>query len=68
MERLSRPLKDLLTPPAKCEAYLAMKYLDKRKGGIWHCDLAEKNIGGGKTRPECLCAKALIAQQEADNE
>ncbi len=52
-------LSDFLVPPAKCGAYMGLPSRDRRKGGIWHCDHARKNIGKGKTRPPCLCAKAL---------
>lgn len=54
-------LDKLLTPPAECLAQDALKLPDRRKGAIWHCPLARKNIGKGRKRPDCLCKAALSA-------
>lgn len=52
-------LMDLLSPPKECCAIPALPMSDRRKGAIWFCSLARKNIGKGRKRPVCLCATAL---------
>jgi hypothetical protein len=57
-------LIDWLTrPPKTCEAFIGLPYKDcRKKGGIWHCKLAKKNIGKGGERPACLCRAALTKE------
>ena len=58
-------LIDLLSPPETCKARMCLPLPDRRKGGIWHCDLARKNIGKGRKCPPCLCDMALAAGRAA---
>lgn len=52
-------LTDLLIPPKECCAVPALPLPDKRKGAIWYCSHARKNIGKGRKQPDCLCSAAL---------
>ena len=51
----------LLTPPRTCHARVGLPMKDKRKGAIWFCPHARKNIGKGRKCPPCLCQSVLAS-------
>lgn len=57
-------LAELLHPPSECLAAM-LPSKDRRRGGIWCCPHARKIIGKGKSKPDCLCRKALEATRQA---
>lgn len=57
-------LASLLVPPDECQAKPALKFLDKRRGAVWFCPIAHKNIGKGRKQPVCLCRQTLTDVQK----
>jgi ribosomal protein L37AE/L43A len=51
-------LREMLTPPATCQAF-GMPKVDRRRKALWHCPHARKNFAVSKKKPPCMCRDAL---------